>query len=286
MEKLQRQPLQARLAQRLLEAGFSPALTRKLVDACPSAFAAGADEQQWAQAVLARNLQLGATPLEDRQGVFALIGSTGVGKTTSTAKLAAHFAARHGAANLGLITLDAYRVGAHEQLRAYGRILGVPVHTAHDRASLEDLLDLLANKQMVLIDTAGMAQRDSRTQELLQMLAHPAIRRLLVVNASAQGETLDDVVSAWHAADCEGVVLSKVDEAVRLGPALDTLIRHRLCLQAVANGQRVPEDWLRLSADELMQHAFKPRAESAWSKDGQDLQLVFAGSSAVLAGAH
>ncbi|MBB5205923.1 flagellar biosynthesis protein FlhF [Inhella inkyongensis] len=286
MEKLQRQPLQARLAQRLLEAGFSPALTRKLVDACPSAFAAGADEQQWAQAVLARNLQLGATPLEDRQGVFALIGSTGVGKTTSTAKLAAHFAAKHGAANLGLITLDAYRVGAHEQLRAYGRILGVPVHTAHDRASLDDLLDLLANKQMVLIDTAGMAQRDSRTQELLQMLAHPSIRRLLVVNASAQGETLDDVVSAWRAADCEGVVLSKVDEAVRLGPALDTLIRHRLCLQAVANGQRVPEDWLRLSADELLQHAFKPRAESAWSKDGQDLQLVFAGSSAVLAAAH
>ena len=217
MEKLQRQPLQARLAQRLLEAGFSPALTRKLVDACPSAFAAGADEQQWAQAVLARNLQLAATLLEDRQGVFALIGSTGVGKTTSTAKLAAHFAARHGAANLGLITLDAYRVGAHEQLRAYGRILGVPVHTAHDRASLDDLLDLLANKQMVLIDTAGMAQRDSRTQELLQMLAHPSIRRLLVVNASAQGETLDDVVSAWRAADCEGVVLSKVDEAVRLG---------------------------------------------------------------------
>jgi flagellar biosynthesis protein FlhF len=86
-----------------------------------------------------------------------------VGKTTTTAKLAAAFAAKHGAGNLGLITLDAYRVGAHEQLRAYGRILGVPVHTAHDRASLEDLLELLAAKKMVLIDTAGMAQRDSRT---------------------------------------------------------------------------------------------------------------------------
>lgn len=283
MEKLQRQPLQARLAQRLLEAGFSPALTRRLVDACPSVFAAGADEQQWAQAVLARNLQIGATALEDRQGVFALIGSTGVGKTTSTAKLAANFAARHGAANLGLITLDAYRIGAHEQLRAYGRILGVPVHTAHDRASLDDLLDLLAGKHLVLIDTAGMAQHDTRAQELLEMLKHPAIRKLLVVNAASQGETLDDVVGAWRAADCEGVILSKVDEAVRLGPALDTLIRHRLSLQAVANGQRVPEDWLRLSADELMQHAFKPRARNAWSKDEQDLQLVFAGAGDVAA---
>jgi len=276
MEKLQRQPVQARLAQQLLEAGFSPALTRKLVDACPSAFAAGADEVQWAAAVLARNLHIAPTALEDRQGVFALIGSTGVGKTTSTAKIAANFAAKHGASQLGLITLDAYRLGAHEQLRAYGRILGVPVHTAHDRASLDDLLDLLANKQMVLIDTAGMAQRDSRTQELLEMLAHPSIRRLLVVNASAQGETLEDVVGAWHAKDCEGVVLSKIDEAVRLGPALDILIRHRLSLQAVANGQRVPEDWLRLNADELVQHAFRPRASNAWSKDPQDLQLVFA----------
>ena len=117
---------------------------------------------------------------------LALIGATGVGKTTSTAKLAAAFATKHGAANLGLITLDAYRVGAQEQLRTYGRILGVPVHTAHDRASLEDLLELLAGKKMVLIDTAGMAQRDSRTQELLEMLAHPSIKKLLVIESPSQ----------------------------------------------------------------------------------------------------
>ena len=113
--------------------------------------------------MLERNLPTGEreTALEDAGGVYALIGATGVGKTTSTAKLAAAFATRHGAANLGLVTLDAYRVAAHEQLRTYGRILGVPVHTAHDRASLEDLLELLSGKRMVLIDTAGMAQRDS-----------------------------------------------------------------------------------------------------------------------------
>ena len=281
MEKMQRQPQQAKLAQRLIEAGFSPAMVRKLVDACPSSFVQGADEQQWAQAVLARNLQVADQALEDRQGVFALIGSTGVGKTTTTAKIAANFAAKHGASQLGLITLDAYRIGAHEQLRGYGRILGVPVHTAHDRASLDDLLDLLANKKLVLIDTAGMAQRDARTHELLDMLAHPAIRKLLVVNASAQGETNDEVVSAWRAADCEGVILSKLDEAVRLGPALDSLIRHRLRVQGLANGQRVPEDWLRLPADELMKLAFKPQAAgSPWRMDEQDLTLLFAGGPA------
>ncbi len=280
MEKLQRQPVQARLAQRLLDVGFSPLLARKLIDACPSTFAAGADELQWAQAVLARNLQVAPQPLEARQGVFALIGSTGVGKTTSTAKIAANFAAQHGAAQLGLITLDAYRLGAHEQLRAYGRILGVPVHTAHDRASLEDLLDLLANKQLVLIDTAGMAQRDSRNAELLDMLGHAAIRKLLVLNSSSQGETLEDGIQAWKGADCEGVVLSKIDEAVRLAPALDCLIRHKLVVQGVANGQRVPEDWLRLSADALLQHAFKAvEVSPAWQLDAQELQLRFAATA-------
>jgi flagellar biosynthesis protein FlhF len=212
--------------------------------------------------------------------VFALIGATGVGKTTSTAKLAAAFAARHGAADLGLVTLDAYRVGAHEQLRTYGRILGVPVHTAHDRASLEDLLDLLAGKRMVLIDTAGMAQRDSRTRDLLDMLSHRSIQRLLVVNASAQGETIEDQLAAYNAGGCRGVVLSKIDEAVKLGPALDAMIRHKLRVLAVANGQRVPEDWHRLSANALVQRALKNVAAPAWRLDDSDVSLIFAGQPA------
>jgi flagellar biosynthesis protein FlhF len=275
MEKLQRQPRQALLAQKLLDAGFSPGLIRKLVDALP---ANAADEAVWATNVLERNLHAGdAEPaLEEQGGVFALIGSTGVGKTTSTAKLAAAFATQYGAANLGLITLDAYRVGAHEQLRAYGGILGVPVHTAHDRASLEDLLELLSGKKMVLIDTAGMAQRDSRTRELLDMLSHRSIQRLLVVDASAQGETIDEVITNWRAAQCKGVVLSKIDEAVKLAPALDALIRHKLKVVGVANGQRVPEDWHRLSANALVQRAMRAPTSATWKLEADDVQLVFA----------
>ena len=156
-------------------------------------------------------------------------------------------------------------MAAHEQLRAYGRILGVPVHTAHDRASLEDLLDLLANKRLVLIDTAGMAQRDTRTRELLDMLSHRSVNRLLVVNAAAQGETIDDVLQAYRANSCRGVILSKLDEAVKLGPALDAMIRHRLKVLAVANGQRVPEDWHRLSAAALVQQALRnTRCRQPW----------------------
>ncbi len=275
MEKLQRQPRQARLSQKMLDIGFSPALTKKLVESLPD----DVTELTWAASVLERNLATGERDgaLEDLGGVYALIGATGVGKTTSTAKLAAAFAAKHGAANLGLITLDAYRVGAQEQLRTYGRILGVPVHTAHDRASLEDLLELLAGKRMVLIDTAGMAQRDDRTRELLEMLSHPSIRRLVVLNASAQGETLEDQLNAYATPGCRGVVLSKVDEAVKLAPALDALIRLRLPVLAVANGQRVPEDWHRLSAGALVQRALKSQGAPAWRLGGDDVNLIFAG---------
>ncbi len=280
MEKLQRQPRQALLSQKLLDHGFSPALIRKMMDGLPD----DVDESTWAADVLARNLGCADTEpaLEDQGGVYALIGSTGVGKTTSTAKLAAAFAARHGAANLGLVTLDAYRVAAHEQLRTYGRILGVPVHTAHDRASLEDLLDLLSAKKMVLIDTAGTAQRDARTRELLEMLSHRSVNRLLVVNAAAQGETIEDVLVAYRAATCKGIILSKLDEAVKLGPALDALIRHRQKVLAVANGQRVPEDWHRLSSQALVQRALRGSASPAWRLDAGDVNLVFAGLPGVV----
>jgi flagellar biosynthesis protein FlhF len=285
IEKLQRQPAQARLTQKLLDCGFSPALIRRLGEGLPMDVA---DEAVWAAAVLERNLHTdeASSALEEQGGVYALVGATGVGKTTTTAKIAAAFATKYGAANLGLITLDAYRVGAHEQLRAYGRILGVPVHTAHDRASLEDLLELLAAKKMVLIDTAGMAQRDSRTRELLDMLSHRSIQKLLVVNAASQGETIEDVLIAYRAATCAGVVLSKMDEAVKLGPALDALIRNKLKVIGVANGQRVPEDWHRLSAHALVQRALRATGSAAYRLDAGEVSLIFSAPHTPPAAGH
>ncbi|MES2888966.1 MAG: flagellar biosynthesis protein FlhF [Pseudomonadota bacterium] len=281
MEKLQRYPTQARLTQKMLDCGFSPALIRKLTASMKPDVV---DETVWAANVLERNLLTADNQpaLEDEGGVFALIGSTGVGKTTTTAKIAAAFATKHGANNLGLVTLDAYRVGAHEQLRAYGRILGVPVHTAHDRASLEDLLELLSSKKMVLIDTAGMGQRDTRTRDLLEMLGHRSIHKLVVVNASAQGETIDDVLLSYRANQARGVVLSKIDEAVKLGPALDAMIRHKLCVLGVANGQRVPEDWHRLSAHAMVQRALRSTPSTAYRMDSSDVNLIFAAPHASL----
>lgn len=278
VEKLGRTPAQATLAQRLLDGGFSAVLIRKMLDAMPADVANGThDEVNWATQVLQRNLRTSEQEpaIEDRGGVFALVGSTGVGKTTTTAKLAAAFAAKHGAGNLGLITLDAYRVGAQDQLRAYGRILGVPVHMAHDRAALEDLLELLSGKKLILIDTAGMAQRDTRTKELLEMLAHPSIRKLLVINAATQGDAIEDVMQSYAVAACDGVVLSKLDEAVKLGPALDALIRHKSKVLGVANGQRVPEDWHRLSSHALVHRALRASLNPAYRLDLDEVNLVF-----------
>ena len=279
VEKLQRTPAQANMAQKLLDGGFSPVLIRKMLDGMPADVINGQrNEMDWASMVLERNLNTADNEpnIEDQGGIFALVGSTGVGKTTTTAKLAALFAAKHGAHNLGLITLDAYRMGAHEQLRAYGRILGVPVHIAHDRAALEDLLELLAGKKLILIDTAGMPQRDARTRELLEMVSHKSIRKLLVINTAAQGDAIEDVMVSYQAAKCSGIVLSKLDEAVKLGPALDALIRHKLKVLGVANGQRVPEDWHRLTAPSLVHRALRASLNPAFRLDANEVSLVFA----------
>jgi flagellar biosynthesis protein FlhF len=283
IDQVQRTPGQAQMAQQLLDSGFSPALVRKMIDGLSTRVPEeGLDELAWSAQVLQRNLNTAdhEPNLEDQPGVYALIGATGVGKTTCAAKLAALFAAKHGAHNLGLITLDAYRLGAHEQLRAYGRILGVPVHIAHDRAALEDLLELLSNKQFILIDTAGMPQRDTRTRELLEMLSQERIRKLLVINAANQGDCIEDVMLAYKAAECAGIVLSKLDEAVKLGPALDALIRHKLKLMGVTNGQRVPEDWHRLSGASLIQRAMRANINPAYRYEPNDLSLIFSSADA------
>ena len=142
----------------------------------------------------------------------------------------------------------------------------------------DELIGLLNNanagKKIVLIDTAGMPPRDSRTAELLQMLTHRSVHRLLVLNATAQGETLDDVIAAYQAVQCRGIVLSKIDEAIKLAPSLDALIRHKLKVVAVANGQRVPEDWHRLSSVTLVQRALRDTHAAAWKLRPDDVSLI------------
>jgi flagellar biosynthesis protein FlhF len=266
---------------KLIRAGYSPALSRTILERMPQA----ADPTQslnWVMDVLERNLHTDAQgpALHQEGGVFALVGATGVGKTTTAAKLAGLCARTHGPNSVGLITLDSYRVGAQEQLRAYGKMLGIVAHLAHDRAALQDLLGLLSNKKMVLIDTTGLAPRDPRKREMMDLLDLPQIKRLLVLNAGGHGDTLEDTVANFKLPTAQQVIFSKIDEAVKLGPAIDAAIRHQLVLRGVTTGQRVPEDWEAANARKLVRASMRSAGNSVYDPKIADLGFIFSHAGA------
>jgi flagellar biosynthesis protein FlhF len=269
-------PIQANLMLKLIRAGYSPNLSRTILERLPEEMNA-AESVQWVVDVLERNLKTDAEGplLQEEGGIFALIGATGVGKTTTTAKLAGLCARTHGPGSVGLITLDTYRVGAHEQLRAYGKMLGVVAHLAHDRVALQDLLGLLSNKKMVLIDTTGLAPRDPRKREIMDLLDLPNVKRLLVLNAGSHGDTLDEAVAAFKSTGPQHAIFSKTDEAVKLGPAIDAAIRNQLLLRGVTTGQRVPEDWETANASKLVRQSMRTAGISAYDPKVSDLGFYF-----------
>jgi flagellar biosynthesis protein FlhF len=273
-------PVQSNLMLKLIRAGFSPGMVRAVLERIPPETTAP-EAQRWVLDTLTRNLRAAApgAGLCDEGGVIALIGATGVGKTTTAAKLAAQCVKQYGTGSVGLITLDTYRVSGYEQLRAYGRLLGVVAHLAHDRAALKDLLNLLSGKRMVVIDTAGLGQRDQRIQELHDLLDMPKMKKVMVLNAGSHGDTIDDVLTAFKGNGLHGAVLAKVDEAVKLGPALDALIRHQTVLRGVANGQRVPEDWQDADPAALVRQAVGSDTRSAHDPLSTELGFYFAQSS-------
>ena len=275
-----RQPHRALILREMLAAGFSASLARHLVQNLPAAGTAETG-MDWVKSILSRNLATigNENELLEKGGVFALVGPTGVGKTTTTAKLAARCVMRHGTGKLALITTDGYRIGGHEQLRIYGKILGVMVHSVKDEADLRIALDELKNKHTVLIDTVGMSQRDQMVAEQIAMLSGTDIevKRLLCLNATATGETLNEVVRAYQGAGLAGCIITKLDEAATIGSVADVMIRQKLRLYYIANGQRVPEDLHVTSAKFLIERAFKlKRGTAPYQLQDDELPLVIA----------
>ncbi len=259
-DRQQRDPKRTRMLRDLLNAGFSPALSRQMIDKMPAEA-----NMEWVRRVLENNLRI-ASRQEDlivRGGVVALVGPTGVGKTTTTAKLAARAVVRYGADRVALLTTDSYRIGAHEQLRIYGKILGVAVHTVRDTEDLRLTLSGLKQKHLVLIDTIGMGQRDSRMAAQTEMFNATGVQRLLLLNATSSGDTLNDVVCMYNGAGVIGCIPTKLDEAVTFGTVLDVAMRHKLTLHYIANGQRVPEDLHEVNMEYLLHRAFKQSANTA-----------------------
>lgn len=244
---------QEKIRRSLSRLGFGGMLIDQLLEHMPAHA-----ELSWITQVLERNLRVlnGDRAIIQEGGVFALVGPTGVGKTTTTAKIAARAVVRYGADQVGLITTDSYRVGAHEQLRIYGRILGVAVHTVKDGADLKLTLDGLRDKKIVLIDTMGLGQRDQRVPDQTQQLDALGVRRILLLNATANLQTLEDVVRVYRHANLLGCLPTKLDEALSMGGIVDVMIRHRLALCYVAHGQRVPEDLREVNVGALLQATF------------------------------
>ncbi len=279
-----REPGKTRVLRDLLHAGFSATLARQFLAKMPPVLEA---EQRlgWVKAVLGHNLRIadGADEIVERGGAYALVGPTGVGKTTTVAKIAARCVVRYGAERLALLTTDSYRIGAHEQLRIYGKLLGVRVIAVKDASDLQFVLEDLRGKHLVLIDTVGMSQRDQMVAEQLELLSTSGteVRRLLLLNATGNGETLDDVVRVYRGGGVHGCIITKIDEAVGIATALDIAIRHQLSLHYVTDGQRVPEDLHLPDKEYLLARALRPNtAPSVHHLDAEECQLILAAAPA------
>ncbi len=203
--------------------------------------------EAWESVVEMLKGQLSTTNNEilTRGGIFSFIGPTGVGKTTTVAKLAARFAQKHGADQVGLVTTDTFRIGAHEQLSTFGKIIGCPVKVAKNAEDLANVLFQLRNRKLILIDTAGMSQRDIRLCEQLTTLmknSRVKIKSYLVLSATVQYNVLQETVTHFKRIPLAGCIFTKIDECLSLGEIISIAIQNGLPIGYITNGQRVPED--------------------------------------------
>ena len=278
----QQSPARSALLQTLLAAGFSPMLARELICVIPPNATTAAGHKA-VSAEIARRLPLSqAETLVDQGGVYALVGPTGVGKTTTIAKLAARCVVQRGSASLALLTTDSYRIAAHDQLRIYGKILNVPVYAIKDTRDLQKTLDGLRDKKTILIDTIGMSQRDRSVAEQTALLmgGGATVKRLLLLNATANAATLDEVITAYAKGGIHGSIVTKIDEAASLATVMDSAIRYGLGIHYVTNGQRVPEDLHLPNRAYMLDRALQPlRNAGAFGLNPDELPLIMAGAA-------
>ncbi|MGV2989521.1 flagellar biosynthesis protein FlhF [Vibrio sp. E150_011] len=239
-----REPLRAMLIKRLERMGLSPELADQLACYIPEDTP---PQKAWKAllALVSDQIVVSKQDILRQGGIVALLGPTGVGKTTTVAKLAARAAMEYGSDNVALVTTDTYRIGAHEQLSIYGRIMGCPVRVAKDSEELADVLYQLRNRRLVLIDTAGMGQRDVRLSEQLDTLMQESgenINSYLVLPATAQRQVLQETLDHFRRIPLSGCIMTKLDESLSLGEFISVVVQNALPVTYIANGQRVPED--------------------------------------------
>ena len=252
-DRARQNPLRMDVLRRLLHVGFSRKVSLKLVEAANAETRLEAAWQKCLETA-AEALPVIDDPMLDQGGVIALVGPTGVGKTTTIAKLAARYRMRHGPQDLALVTTDNFRIGAQEQLSNFARILGVPMRVAATHQDLQQVLHGFFDKRLVLIDTAGMSQRDMRLTQQFSLLRNEslAIQNYLVLSATTDARALGEVIRAFAPAEPKACIVTKLDEVDCPGGVLSAIIEHQLPLSFMTDGQRVPEDIHLARANSLM----------------------------------
>jgi len=277
----QRAPHSQELLSRLMSLGLNAELARRLSERVSDVEDM---EQAWRKAlyVLAGELGIFEADLLEQGGVVALVGPTGVGKTTTIAKMAARFALRHGHRSVALITTDSFRIGARDQLQTYARILNVPVRTATNREEMEEALNMLGDRRLVLVDTAGMAAAHERVADQRETLAAAGrgLRTLLTLSATTEPAAVQRAMRLFADFRPDACVLTKLDEAASLGGLLSALIQAGLSTAYVTDGQRVPEDLQPAKAHPLVTRAAELLAENPTDLDPGYLALAFGGANA------
>ena len=242
LERLRGSPARAAAFEALLGLGCDTAVAQAVAGNLDPRLAP-ADVHDAMLAGLVRSLRLAPGEPIEEGGVIALVGPTGAGKTTTAAKLAARFAARHRARDVALVSIDGERTGAREQLHALGRRLGVTVCDADSSDTLGRALEQLVDYPLVLVDTAGYGVRDrALLRQILWLRSSSRLRSLLVLPANAHPHDLSEIVRRYRPAAPEGAVLTKTDESGRLGAALSVLAQNELSLAYLCGGQQVPDD--------------------------------------------
>lgn len=263
-----RHPVRIHVMQSMLATGFSPQLARHVAASLPKSHSE-TQADAWLRQVLIRNLRVFApSELPDRRaGVWALIGPTGHGKTTTLAKLAARAVLRHGPRKVALVSADSYRMGAQQQLDAYARMMGVDAFALEGIHQLGDVLSGLTDRFCVLIDSAGFAPQDKRFAEQMSVLKSNGAKCLLTVSASTQGNLVERLI---RQSQPEGVILTKLDEGGLYGPALDCMMRYRTPLACLSTGQQVPEDLHTANAAYIVDRALRARDQGAFAMREED----------------
>lgn len=279
-----RAPVQTELLRQLTVLGIAHDLSGELVSQLPQRMEL-AEAHRLALAMLARRIETVGERWMESGGVVAMVGPTGVGKTTLIAKLAARWVLRNGPHDLALVSTDCIRIGAQEQIHTLGRLLGAPAYAIDGAADLAELLEQLGERRLVLIDSAGLSQRDPRLADELTTLANSSDRleTSLVLSAASQAGALEEALEKFAPAQPMTCNVTKLDEATSLGGTMSALIRAKLPLAYLSDGQQVPEDLSPARSHQLIARAVDLSKKAGANADEDLLQRRFGSVAHALA---